>query len=232
MKRISVVLWLTLVTSIPASAINTVEFSTAPGTGYSWQLANVGGTWQFTFVPGATIVTDSTPSDAVLIGDYVDLPTMTLTNITTTAPGILTATLTPAGDLTIHADVSADATASGDTVLTASVGTGAFITAGTNFIAYSTNRDDLDILSSSDDYGATLPLIAAADTMGLLVDLSFSGESQANLFNILSGADVGATANGDTCGSISVLPIPAPQALLLAAMGTAVVGWFRHRQFI
>jgi hypothetical protein len=160
----------------------------------------------------------------------VSLPTMTVTDIATPAPGILTATLTPVGDLTIQANTAEGGVSAGDTVLATSAGTGRLITAGTNFIAYSNIRDDLDILSFANDYGEVIPLLAADEAAGLSLNLSFSGESQANLLSILADSNVGATARGDLCGSI--MATPAPGALLLVVLGTTMAGWLRQRKLL
>jgi hypothetical protein len=229
MKRISMVCWLTLFLAMPALAMST-DFSTQEGSPFSWQFSNVGGVWQLSFVNASVVVDSSSPSDAVLLGDHVNLPTMTLSNLSVIAPGVLMATLTPTGDLTIQADAASGGVLAGDTVLAASAGPGSFLTAGTNFIAYSKISSDLDILSSADGYGTVIPQLAANQAAGGFLDLSFSGDSSTDLFALLTGA--GGTAVGNLSGDCNPIPIPSPGALLLTAMGTLLTGWLRRRTFI
>jgi hypothetical protein len=231
MKRISMVFLLTLLPTVPALAVQSVSFSTAEGAMSSWQLQNVGGAWQLSFVDNATIVDDSDPDDPVLIGDRVDLPAMVLSDIRTIAPGVLAATLTPAGSLTVQADTTADGVSAGDTVLTASVEASTFITAGTNYIAFSAIRDDLDVLQFAGGYGQVVPALAAEDASGLPFDLSFSGDSHVDLVGLLTGTDLRRTASGNISGAMATV-IPAPGALLLTALGTLLTGWLRRRKFV
>ena len=139
--------------------------------------------------------------------------------------------MTPTGDLTIQADVASDGVSAGDTALTASAGPDSFLTAGTNYIAYSKIRNDLDILSFADDYGSVIPLLAANQAAGGSLDLSFSGDSSSDLFNLLMGTNLGRTALGNLSGELAAIPIPAPGALLLAAFGTLLAGRLRRRTF-
>jgi hypothetical protein len=232
MKRISTVASLILLLAMPVWAAPSVEFSTAEGSPFSWQLANVGGVWQLSFAADSTVVDDSEPADAVLLGDSVNLPTMTLSNIATPGPGILTATLTPLGDLAIQADAASGPVAAGETVLTASVGSGTFLTMGTNYIAYSFVANDLHILSSAGGYGVVIPELAANQAAGGRLDLAFSGDSRTDLFSLLMGANPPSTVKGNMSGVINAIPIPAPGALLLVALGTSLIGWLRQRKFV
>ncbi len=232
MKRISIVCWLVLLAAVPAMAAPSVDFSTQVGSPFSWQISNVGGNWQLSFVTDSVVVDSSIPTDAALLGDHVNLPAMTLSNLSVVAPGVLMATLTPTGDLTIQADVANGGVAAGDTVLTASVGPDSFLTAGTNYIAYSAIAADLNILSSADGYGTVIPLLAANQATGGILDLSFSGDSSTDLFALLTGSNLSRTAVGNLSGEFSAIPIPAPGALLLTAIGTLLTGWLRRRTFV
>lgn len=237
MKRISIVFWVTLLSAVPALAVNSADFSTRQGAAFSWQLQNVGGSWQMSFVNDATVVDSSNPADATLLSDFVNLPTMVFSDISVIAPGVLMATLTPVGDFTIQADAAGDGVSAGDTVLTASMAPSTFLTGGANFMAYSAVVDDLDILSFADGYGTVIPLLAADEAAGGFIDINFSGNSSGStdLFALLTGSDLGRTATGNTCGGLSgipgAVPIPAPCALLLTAIGTLLTGWLRQRTF-
>lgn len=230
MKRIVIALLLMLTLAAPASAVNSLAFSTPQGAAFSWQLMNVEMTWQLSFMDDGAIVDNSSPADPIAQGDFVSMPTMVLSDLTVVAPGILSGTLTPIEDLTIVSDTGDGGVSAGDTVMTASVAPGGFITAGTNFIAYSTRADDLDILEFAAGYGTIIPLLAANEASGLPLDLSFSGESITDLFSVLTSGNLQATAQGNVCGTI--VAIPAPGTLLLVAVGTAITGWLRQRKLV
>lgn len=233
MKRISIVCWLTVLLAVPTLA-TTIDFSTQEGSPFSWQINNAGGAWQLSFVNDSVVVDSSSPPDAVLASDFVNLPTMTLSNLTIVAPGVLMATLTPTADLTLQAHAASGTVAAGDAVLNASMGPGTFITAGTNFIAYSKILNDLTILSSAADYGTVIPQFAANQAAGGALDLSFSGDSSTDLFSLLAVTGLPGTAVGNLSGDCATtpVPVPSPGALLLTAVGTLITGWLRRRTFI
>ena len=236
MKRILVSLLPTLLLATPVLANHTIAFSTVEGASYSWQLRNVAGAWQFSFANNATEVDSSVPSDAVLEGDFINLPTMVLSNIATPTPGpgqspFLTATLTPQGDMTIRSNDASGGVPAGTNVLRASVEPGTLFLTGTNYDAYSAISDDLNIISFTPGYGTAIPALDADEDAGFALDLSFSGNAHTDLYQVLTGTNLAVVVTGNMSGEISSI-IPAPGALLLAALGTCLIGLVRRRNSI
>jgi len=204
-------------------ATDSLHFSTKPGAAYAWELARSGDQWTLSFAPDAVVVDNSDPTDATLQGDFVRLPTMTVTGITDRG-SFLMATLSPSQPMTIHSDT--DNTA----VLTASMKSGGLLAVGTNTVAYSQQDNDLAITSLEKSYGVVIPGLGVAQAKGLMLDLSFSGDAirGGNLFTTLR-SDSG-TIRGTLSGQISAGVIPEPATLLLLGLGAALAGRFRSRR--
>ena len=219
MKHILLILAVAFTLAAPLTASHSLQFSTAVGTDFAWQLSGTDGDWTLSFADTALDVDDSDPEDPALAGDFVLLPDMALTEITSVGPELLRATLTPQGPLTIQSNPG------GDTVMTASLKTGTMFIIGTTYASYPTPADDLDVTDFDDAYGIAIPEIAAAENAGLPLDISFTGNLAGcgNLRNlILSGAG---TARGTLGGQMTV--IPSAGSLLLSSVGVLIVGWFR-----
>ena len=172
-------LWAATTTNV-TNATDSLHFSTKPGTDFAWELTRSGSQWTLSFAPEAIVVDNTSPTDAKLQGDFVQLPTMTITGLTDRG-SFLIATLNPGQSLTINSDT--DKTA----VFTASMKSGGMLAVGTNMVAYSQQDGDLDVKSFDKSYGVLVPTLGSAQAGGLLLDLSFSGDAirGGNLFEVL-----------------------------------------------
>jgi len=207
----------------PADGAFSLGFSTGQQNNYSWTLTVQGGVASMSFTNN-DIDACSIPLDPIL-NDRISLPTMTLTNMQTVnlGPGInvITALLIPnASPVAIYADVASPPAAAGAQVLSASVGTGGMLTVGTNFIAYSNQQDDLNVLSHMAGYSTVIDGFVAAENAGFDIDLSFGGDASTPLYNLLSTLN-----NGSISGTLSgqIVAVPEPFTVILLGMGGLVL---------
>jgi hypothetical protein len=220
MKRLLFVIGVAFVLTAPSAASNSLAFSTSLGANYAWSLQKTGGNWTLSFPDRTAVVDTSIPADPILIGDFVQLPRMTLTDITDGGT-FLIATLTPQEPLIIRANPAQA------TELIALMKPGNVLITGTTFAAYSQPRDDLDVTNFDGGYSVVIPGIGTQENAGLPLDISFTGDrkgdSDLRTF-ILSGTG---TAEGTLSGQIVVIPLPG--ALLLSGLGLGLILVSRSR---
>jgi hypothetical protein len=218
MKRLLFVMGAACAVATPSLASNSLAFTTKLGADHAWSLQRAGGNWTLSFASEATVVDTSTPADPILLGDFIQLPTMTLSNITDFGT-FLTATLTPQEPLTIIANPA------GATELIALMKPSSVLITGTTFAAYSQPRDDLDVTNFDGGYNVVIPAIGAQENAGLALDISFTcdrgGDGDLRTF-ILNEEGI---AEGTLSGQITIIPLPG--ALLLSSLGLALLGWSR-----
>jgi hypothetical protein len=194
-----------------------IAFSTGETNRYSWILNIAGGIATMSFTNNDVDISNPNP-DSVL-NDHINIPDMTLTNITSVhvAPGIdlVTAVLTPNSPalLTITADTASGPATPGDIVMSAATKMGGMLTVGTNFVAYSDQTDDLDVLQYVKGYSTVIDQFAALDNQGLNMDLSFSGDTSGSLYNILRDLKDG-SVTGALSGQIVIVPEPLTLGLI------------------
>jgi len=213
MKRTSLCLAVCALFAVPSLAATTIEFS--PGTG-GWNYNGAGTlSFQQTYpvVKGLGSITDT------LVGSNVHIPDLTVGGIPggpyTLTPVSATITITDSTDVF--------------TYLTGTLGIGDFVPVGTTGVGYTVFQADITGITVNNTIGsATLAAIGGMSVPQLDFELSLNGAG----INFKYMLDNNLTGYDGFSGAMTVAPIPAPGAILLAGMGTALVGWLRRRRTV
>jgi len=231
MKTKSLILSFVLGTLFLAMPVfgTSIAFSTGQSNNYSWTVTVAGGAATMSFANNDIDI--SSPFPDPVLNDHVGLPSMALSNIQTInlGPGfdIVTANLTPMNPalLTIAADVASGPAAAGDIVMTAQVKNSGMLAIGTNFVAYSDQKDDLDVLQHMTGYSAVIDQFTSLDTLGFDLDLSFSGDVSGSLYNLLHNLNDG-SVSGTLSGQIVI--VPEPMTVVVLGLGGVILFRRKH----
>ena len=215
MKRFLFMSCVCLLVSTPTWAAKTLEFAGVGGAGATgWTFDASASTFSFGKIPiGAA---QGGIADSLVGSAYVDIPDMVVGG----GPGSWTL---PGGTIYIR-DL-------GDTALmTGTLGSGNLDAIGITGVAYPMFKTDVIVSSVNNSIGSSV--LDTIDSVGLLdFEMTISGGPSTfpgdDDFSQMLQQPSGIWSDG-LSGSMTV--IPAPGALMLAAVGVGLLGWMRRRQ--